>query len=234
MAWICARIQQRWIDGPLTPFVFKRLRPSARSTRWLSAGSIAMNTLEEVAWFEGSPFCGIILKLSLVERQYSFLTSPMPRLRKRSIVSEKHGSFLSAKLATERLNSIARAAITKRLIKHHGFTTVAVEADRPDAHYVDRFVRLRSRPTMKEPAFSRFPTWMWRNTEVHDFITWLHDYNSGLPFRQRIGFYGLDLYSLYASIKAVTTYLERVNPHAANLAKQRYGCLSPWIMVCGR
>ena len=82
---------------------------------------------------------------------------------------------------------------------------------------------------MPEPAFSRFPTWMWRNTEVHDFITWLREYNSGLPYHTRTGFLGLDLYSLYSSTKAVTTYLDRDDPEAATVARQRYGCLSPWI-----
>ena len=123
----------------------------------------------------------------------------------------------------------ARAAITKRLIEEHGFTVVAVEADWPDAHYIDRFVRLRASASMMEPAFSRFPTWMWRNTEVHDFITWLREYNSCLPYDARTGFYGLDLYSLYSSTNSVTTYLSRVDPEAAKVARQRYGCLSPWI-----
>ena len=104
-----------------------------------------------------------------------------------------------------------------------------MEADWPDAHYFDRFVRLKSRPSMPEPAFTRFPTWMWRNTEVHDFITWLREYNSGLPYEKRTGFYGLDLYSLYLSPNAVTTYLDRVDPEAAKIARQRYGCLTPWI-----
>ena len=123
----------------------------------------------------------------------------------------------------------ARAAITKRLIEEHGFTVVAVEADWPDAHYIDRFVRIRPRAAMAEPAFSRFPTWMWRNTEVHDFISWLREHNSGLPYDARTGFYGLDLYSLYSSTNAVTTYLDRIDPEAAKVARQRYGCLSPWI-----
>ena len=123
----------------------------------------------------------------------------------------------------------ARAAITKRLIEEHGFSVIAVEADWPDAHYVDRHVRLRPRTPMKEPAFSRFPTWMWRNTEVHDFIGWLREYNSGLPYDKRTGFYGLDLYSLYSSINAVTTYLDRVDSQAAKAARRRYGCLTPWV-----
>ena len=123
----------------------------------------------------------------------------------------------------------ARAMITKRLIEEYGFNAVAVEADWPDAHFVDRFVRLKPQVAMKEPAFSRFPTWMWRNTEVHDFIIWLQDYNSSLPAEKRTHFYGLDLYSLYSSINVVTTYLDKVDPQAATLARERYSCLSPWI-----
>lgn len=123
----------------------------------------------------------------------------------------------------------ARAAITRHLIESHGFSAVALEADWPDAAYIDRYVRLRRRGPLPEPAFSRFPTWMWRNTEVHDFIAWLREYNSGLPYQERTGIYGLDLYSLYASTQAVTTYLDRVDEDAAKVARQRYGCLSPWI-----
>src|SRR6266496_6109143 len=88
----------------------------------------------------------------------------------------------------------ARAAITKRLIQEHGFNIVAVEADYPDASSIDRHVRLKPRMTLKEPAFSRFPTWMWRNTDVNDFVTWLRIHNSELPPDKRTGFYGLDLY----------------------------------------
>src|SRR5215213_6119710 len=67
----------------------------------------------------------------------------------------------------------ARAAITRRLIEAHGFTIVAVEADWPDASAVDRFVRHRSRRGGAEPPFQRFPTWMWRNTDVDAFVGWM-------------------------------------------------------------
>ena len=122
----------------------------------------------------------------------------------------------------------ARAAITLRLIEAHGFSIVAVEADWPDAASLDRYVRDRPAPPHAEPPFRRFPTWMWRNTDVETFIEWLRDWNSDQPAAQRAGFYGLDLYNLNASIRAVLDYLDQVDPEAAEIARQRYGCLTPW------
>lgn len=122
----------------------------------------------------------------------------------------------------------ARAAITRRLIKRHGFTIVAVEADWPDAANLDRYVRGRAAPAQAEPPFQRFPTWMWRNREVDAFIEWLREWNDALLSGARSGFYGLDLYSLSASIDAVLAYLDEVDPEAAGVARERYGCLRPW------
>lgn len=96
----------------------------------------------------------------------------------------------------------ARAAITKRLIEQHGFTIVAVEADWPDAAAIDRIVRKKPVRTGEQP-FQRFPTWMWRNREFLDFVGWLRDHNGGRPEEARAGFYGLDLYNLNGSIRAV-------------------------------
>ncbi|MGN2244013.1 protein-L-isoaspartate(D-aspartate) O-methyltransferase [Frateuria sp. GZRR33] len=121
----------------------------------------------------------------------------------------------------------ARAAITRRLIEAHGFTIVAVEGDWPDAAVLDRYVR--GRPARhEEPIFQRFPTWMWRNRDVARFIDWLHDYNSDKPAARQAGFYGLDLYSLDSSIRAVIDYLDKVDPETAQVARRRYGCLMPW------
>ena len=122
----------------------------------------------------------------------------------------------------------ARAAITRRLIEQHGFTIVAVEADWPDAAAIDRYVRHRAPAASTEPAFRRFPTWMWRNTDVHDFVEWLRSYNEGLAAERRAGFFGLDIYNLNASIRAVIDYLDRIDPAAARVARERYGCLTPW------
>jgi protein-L-isoaspartate(D-aspartate) O-methyltransferase len=122
----------------------------------------------------------------------------------------------------------ARAAITRRLIEKHGYTIVAVEADWPDAATIDRYVRHRPPPKHTEPAFRRFPTWMWRNTDVEAFTEWLRDHNKALPAERRAGFYGLDLYNLNGSIRAVIDYLDKVDPAAATIARERYGCLTPW------
>jgi protein-L-isoaspartate(D-aspartate) O-methyltransferase len=122
----------------------------------------------------------------------------------------------------------ARAAITQRLIEEHGFTIVAVEADWPDAAAVDRFVRHRSAHGGADPPFQRFPAWMWRNTDVDAFVDWLRAHNEGLESERRAGFYGLDLYNMNGSIAAVLDYLDRVDPEAAAVARERYGCLTPW------
>ena len=120
----------------------------------------------------------------------------------------------------------ARAAITRRLIERHGFTIVAVEADWPDAAAINRFVHAETRPD-EEPPFRRFPAWMWRNTEVDTFISWLRAYNAGTD-RSHAGFYGLDIYNMRGSIAAVLSYLDATDPQAAKIARERYGCLTPW------
>jgi erythromycin esterase-like protein len=123
----------------------------------------------------------------------------------------------------------ARAQITQRLIQEKGFTAVAVEADWPDAYRVNRYVRGLSDETESVEAlanFRRFPTWMWRNADVLDFVDWLRAYNDARPSGATpIGFYGLDLYSLNASITAVLGYLDKVDPEAAQRARYHYGCL---------
>jgi erythromycin esterase-like protein len=121
-----------------------------------------------------------------------------------------------------------RALITRRLIVERGFTAVAVEADWPDAYRVNRFVRGTGDGATAIDSlagFRRFPTWMWRNADVLDFLGWLRAHNDALPDgTPRVGFYGLDLYSLYSSIEAVLGYLDTVNPQAAQEARQRYSC----------
>ena len=120
-----------------------------------------------------------------------------------------------------------RAEITKRLITELSFTAVAVEADWPDAYRVNRYVRgLGNDMDAKEALsdFRRFPTWMWRNTEVVSFVEWLRDHNEVRRPAAKTGLYGLDLYSLHASIKAVLRYLERVDLNAAQKARERYAC----------
>ena len=122
----------------------------------------------------------------------------------------------------------ARAAITRMLIEHYGFSIVAVEADWPDANRIDRHVRQRGPGKYDEQSFARFPTWMWRNTAVERFVTWLAQYNGERPPEARAEFRGLDVYSLRSSIGEVLDYLDRTDPEEAARARKRYGCLTPW------
>ena len=121
-----------------------------------------------------------------------------------------------------------RAEITKRLIREQGFTAVAAEADWPDAYRVNRYVRGAGGDADASEAlsdFRRFPQWMWRNADVLDFVGWLREHNDELPRdAPKVGFYGLDLYSLHASMAAVLEYLRIVDPDAAHRAQYRYGC----------
>jgi protein-L-isoaspartate(D-aspartate) O-methyltransferase len=121
-----------------------------------------------------------------------------------------------------------RALITRRLIEEKGFTIVAAEADWPDAARIDNYVRHRDAPAADWEAFARFPTWMWRNEETRAFADWLHGWNASRAENERAGFYGLDLYSLFNSVQATIDYLEDVDPGLARIARERYGCLSPW------
>jgi erythromycin esterase-like protein len=121
-----------------------------------------------------------------------------------------------------------RAQITERLINEKGFSAVAVEGDWPDAYRVHRYVRSASDDAFAVEAladFRRFPTWMWRNTDVVEFVEWLREHNDALPASStKAGFYGLDLYSLHASMEAVLRYLGKVDPEAAKQARARYAC----------
>jgi protein-L-isoaspartate(D-aspartate) O-methyltransferase len=121
-----------------------------------------------------------------------------------------------------------RARITRELIERKGFGIVAVEADWPDAARIDHYVRDRRAPAAEWQAFARFPTWMWRNAEVREFVDWLRAWNDRLAPERRVRFAGLDLYSLYHSIAAVLAYLDSADPDSARVARERYGCLTPW------
>ena len=121
-----------------------------------------------------------------------------------------------------------RAQITKRLVLEKGFTAVAVEADFPDANRVNRYVRGQSSDADAVEAlsgFQRFPAWMWRNADVLDFIGWLRSYNDDVSAdTAKVGFFGLDLYSLHTSISAVLDYLQKIDPDGAARARERYSC----------
>jgi erythromycin esterase-like protein len=121
-----------------------------------------------------------------------------------------------------------RAALSRRLIQHHGFAAVAIEGDWPDALRADRYVRGHSSDDDTAltalDSFDRFPRWMWRNEDVAAFLAWLRAHNLQQDERRRVGFYGLDLYSLHASMRAVIEYLEDNDHDAAARARERYAC----------
>lgn len=120
-----------------------------------------------------------------------------------------------------------RAEITRRLIAEQGFDAVAIEGDWPDAWRVNRYVQGEGDDDDASALddFERFPAWMWRNREVLDFVGWLRAHNATKLRAQRVGFYGLDLYSLYRSADAVIRYLDRIDPEQAELGRKRYAAL---------
>jgi protein-L-isoaspartate(D-aspartate) O-methyltransferase len=121
-----------------------------------------------------------------------------------------------------------RERISRELIEHKGFNFIAIEGDWPDAACIDRYVRQSAVAPSEWTAFARFPVWMWRNREVRQFVDWLRTHNGGVNQSERVAFHGLDLYSLYNSIQSVLNYLDSVDPPTAQVARRRYGCLTPW------
>jgi erythromycin esterase-like protein len=120
-----------------------------------------------------------------------------------------------------------RADLTRALVEQRGFDFVAVEADWPDAYRLNRWVRLEGPDVTAEEAlgdFTRFPRWMWRNREIVRFARWLRGMNANRTPERRVGFYGLDLYSLHRSMASVIEYLDKVDPPAAARARQGYAC----------
>lgn len=120
-----------------------------------------------------------------------------------------------------------RAVLTRALVADHGFTGIVIEGDWPDAWRVNRYIQWRSDDADAGAAlsgFQRFPTWMWCNTVVRDLVEWLREFNRDRPPSRQAGFYGMDLYSLFASMRAVLDHLDRTDPEAAQRARYRYGC----------
>ena len=125
-----------------------------------------------------------------------------------------------------------RSALTRRLIEEKGFQFVAVEGDWPDCYDVNRFVKgyadSNSDAHSTLLGFERWPTWMWANEEVAAFVDWLRDFNNDLPVLKRIGFYGLDVYSLWESLYQVMGYLRRTHPEALPDARWAFRCFEPF------
>lgn len=121
-----------------------------------------------------------------------------------------------------------RADLTLRLVVEKGFDAVAVEADWPDAYRLNRFVRGEGHDQDARSAFGdfqRFPRWMWRNEEALRFVEQLRDINMTRQTKDRVGFYGLDMYSMYRSANAVVDYLSTVDEQQAAIAKEQYAAL---------
>lgn len=125
-----------------------------------------------------------------------------------------------------------RTAISKRLIQEHRFSFIAVEGDWPDCYKINRFVKGYSdaggniHEVLKN--FDRWPTWMWANWEVAALAEWLRGHNKSLPADKKVGFYGLDVYSLWDSMREMVSYLEREDPKTAQLAKAAIHCFQPY------
>lgn len=125
-----------------------------------------------------------------------------------------------------------RADLSRRLIEEHGFTWIGVEGDWPDCWRINRWVRghddqaLDARGLLE--GFERWPTWMWANREVADFLDWLHGWNLARPARDRVGFYGLDVYSLWDSLRAIMAWLRDHEPDAVPAALQAWRCFLPY------
>lgn len=125
-----------------------------------------------------------------------------------------------------------RTAISKRLIEEQGFSFIAVEGDWPDCYAINRYVKgyadAGTSAVEVLQTFKRWPTWMWANWEVVALMEWLRDYNSRRPADKKIGFYGLDVYSLRESMETIVQYLKKEDPRSAQLAIEAYRCFEPY------
>ncbi|RYZ15597.1 MAG: erythromycin esterase family protein, partial [Chitinophagaceae bacterium] len=125
-----------------------------------------------------------------------------------------------------------RTALSKRLIEEKGFRFIAVEGDWPDCYKINRYVK--GYPDAGDSIhavlrnFDRWPTWMWANWEVAALAEWLRDWNSQRPMEQRVGFYGLDVYSLWDSMRTLQEYLEGEDPALAKAIRGALGCFQPY------
>jgi erythromycin esterase len=125
-----------------------------------------------------------------------------------------------------------RAEISKRLITEKGFSFIAVEGDWPDSFKINQWIKgkTNSDKGISEilNSFKRWPTWMWANWEIAALAEWLRNYNKDLPSKEMIGFYGLDVYSLWESMEIIMNYLEKEDPATALYARQAINCFEPY------
>lgn len=125
-----------------------------------------------------------------------------------------------------------RAHISKRLIEEKGFNFIAVEGDWPDCYRLNRFIKgydTEHKNVLNVlEEFNRWPTWMWANWEIVALANWLQEHNIGLPANNRVGFYGLDVYSLWESMESIMKYLKKTDPGALKVAEEAYQCFEPY------
>jgi len=125
-----------------------------------------------------------------------------------------------------------RDRISRRLITEMGFRFIAVEGDWPDCYAINQYVKGYNKG--EETAvdvlkrFKRWPTWMWANWEIAALMEWLREHNSHLPQKERVGFYGLDVYSLWESMELLVDYLKKEDPKAAAYAVEAMECFEPY------
>lgn len=126
-----------------------------------------------------------------------------------------------------------RLDITKTLVEDHGFNFIAVEGDWPACQAVNQFVNkadLKSDPLETLKHFNRWPTWMWANYEMLTLMEWLSEYNqNSFTSDLKVGFHGLDVYSLYESINAISEELEKIDPLFADKVMRFYSCFDPYL-----
>jgi erythromycin esterase len=131
-----------------------------------------------------------------------------------------------------------RSQITKKLIKEKGFQFIAVEGDWPDCYQVNRYIKNYANAEGSAlgvlKRFNRWPTWMWANWEMVAMIDWLYKFNKPLPVSKKIGFYGLDVYSLWESLEAIREYLKHIDPNALKVAEETFHCFEPYKADEGR
>lgn len=126
-----------------------------------------------------------------------------------------------------------RTEISKRLIVEKEFSFIAVEGDWPDCYKVNRYIKGyadsgKNAYEVLFKSFKRWPTWMWANAEIAEFVEWLKAYNKKQPDDKKVGFYGLDIYSLWDSLKAIIDYLKKRDPQAVDIARNAYLCFEPY------
>ncbi len=125
-----------------------------------------------------------------------------------------------------------RAELSRRLIEERGYTWIGVEGDWPDCWHINEWLRGRADSDLDARSvlsrFERWPTWMWANTDVADFLDWLHGWNAALPETERVGFYGLDVYSLWDSLWRTMSWLESNAPESLPVALEAWQCFQPY------